>query len=146
MGLLTSLVAQRLKRLPAMWETWVRSLGQEDSLEKETASYSRPYKKWGLWEGNSGIGKKTYFYSKLFWNCFCFFLFACFSYIKNNNDAWVRSDKPCTGISFSEKLALMPQGGMNHFSVWTVYIHLLVNTLSQPRVISGLFFSKPRTP
>ena len=26
-----SLVAQRVKRLPAMWETWVQSLGQEDS-------------------------------------------------------------------------------------------------------------------
>ena len=26
-----SLLAQRLKRLPAMWETWVQSLGQEDS-------------------------------------------------------------------------------------------------------------------
>ena len=23
--------------LPAMWETWVQSLGQEDTLEKETA-------------------------------------------------------------------------------------------------------------
>ena len=29
--LLASLVAQRVKRLPAMQETWVRSLGQEDS-------------------------------------------------------------------------------------------------------------------
>ena len=29
-----SLVAQRLKRLPGMWETWVRSLGWEDPLEK----------------------------------------------------------------------------------------------------------------
>ena len=28
---LASLVAQRLKRLPAMWETWVQSLGREDS-------------------------------------------------------------------------------------------------------------------
>ena len=28
-------VAQRLKRLPAMWETWVWSLGWEDPLEKE---------------------------------------------------------------------------------------------------------------
>ena len=28
-----SLVAQRLKRLPAMWETWVQSLGREDPLE-----------------------------------------------------------------------------------------------------------------
>ena len=35
-----SLVAQRVKRLPAMWETWVRSLGWEDSLEKEMATYS----------------------------------------------------------------------------------------------------------
>ena len=35
-----SLVAQRLKRLPPMWETWVRSLGQEDPLEKEMATHS----------------------------------------------------------------------------------------------------------
>ena len=27
-------------RLPEMWETWVRSLGREDSLEKEMATYS----------------------------------------------------------------------------------------------------------
>ena len=33
-------MAQRLKRLPAMLETWVRSLGQEDPLEKETATHS----------------------------------------------------------------------------------------------------------
>ena len=35
-----SLVAQMLKRLPAMQETWVRSLGQEDPLEKEMATHS----------------------------------------------------------------------------------------------------------
>ena len=35
-----SLVAQRLKRLPAMRETWVRSLGREDPLEKEIATHS----------------------------------------------------------------------------------------------------------
>ena len=35
------LVAQRLKRLPAMRETQVRSLGQEDPLEKEMATHSR---------------------------------------------------------------------------------------------------------
>ena len=33
-------MAQRLKRLPAMQETWVRSLGQEDPLEKEIAMHS----------------------------------------------------------------------------------------------------------
>ena len=35
-----SLVAQTLKRLPAMRETQVQSLGQEDSLEKEMAIHS----------------------------------------------------------------------------------------------------------
>ena len=36
----SSLVAQRVKHLPAMQETWVRSLGQEDPLEKEMATHS----------------------------------------------------------------------------------------------------------
>ena len=36
---LGSLVAQKVKCLPAMWETWVRSLGQEDPLEKELATH-----------------------------------------------------------------------------------------------------------
>ena len=36
----TSLVAQRVKRLPTVRETWVRSLGQEDPLEKEMATHS----------------------------------------------------------------------------------------------------------
>ena len=35
-----SLVAQKVKRLPATWETWVRSLDQEDPLEKEMATHS----------------------------------------------------------------------------------------------------------
>ena len=39
-GTLQGLVARRLKRLPAMWETWVRSLGREDPLEKEMAILS----------------------------------------------------------------------------------------------------------
>ena len=37
---LASLVAQRLKRLPAMQETWVRSLDRVDPLEKEMATHS----------------------------------------------------------------------------------------------------------
>ena len=35
-----SLVAQRVKRLPTMRETWVQSLGQEDPLEKAMATHS----------------------------------------------------------------------------------------------------------
>ena len=37
---LASLVAQRLKHLPGMQETRVRSLGREDPLEKEMATHS----------------------------------------------------------------------------------------------------------
>ena len=37
---LASLVAQKVKHLPAMRETWVRSLGQEHPLEKEIATHS----------------------------------------------------------------------------------------------------------
>ena len=33
-------MAQRLKRLHAMWETWVGSLGREDPLEKGMAAHS----------------------------------------------------------------------------------------------------------
>ena len=36
----TSLVAQTVKRLPIMRETWVESLGGEDPLEKEMANHS----------------------------------------------------------------------------------------------------------
>jgi len=35
-----SLVAQRVKRLPTLWETWVQTLGREDPLEKEMATHS----------------------------------------------------------------------------------------------------------
>ena len=33
-------MAQRVKSLPAVWETRVRSLGLEDPLEKEMATHS----------------------------------------------------------------------------------------------------------
>jgi len=35
-----SLVAQLVRNLPAMWETWVESLGWEDTLEKGKATHS----------------------------------------------------------------------------------------------------------
>ena len=34
------LVAQMVKNLPAMWETWVQSLSWQDHLEKEIATHS----------------------------------------------------------------------------------------------------------
>ena len=36
----TSLVAQNVKNLSAVWETWARSLGSEDSLEEGMSTYS----------------------------------------------------------------------------------------------------------
>ena len=33
-------MAQTVKSLPAVWETWVRSLCWEDTLEKEMATHS----------------------------------------------------------------------------------------------------------
>ena len=38
--ILTSLVAQMVKRLSTIQETWVQSLGGEDPLEKEMATHS----------------------------------------------------------------------------------------------------------
>ena len=37
---INSLVAQTVKRLPTMRETWVQSLGRKDLLEKEMATHS----------------------------------------------------------------------------------------------------------
>ena len=37
---MASLVAQTVKNPPAMWETWVQSLGQEDTLEEGMATHS----------------------------------------------------------------------------------------------------------
>ena len=49
-----SQAAQRLKRLPAMRETWVRCLGREDPLEKEMATHSSILA-WRIpWTGDPG--------------------------------------------------------------------------------------------
>ena len=55
----TSLVAQLVKNLPTMQETWVRSLGWEDPLEKGKATWSGEfhgpyyiYSPWGLKESD----------------------------------------------------------------------------------------------
>ena len=39
-GYTSVLVGQMVKCLPTMWETWIRSLGREDPLEKEIATHS----------------------------------------------------------------------------------------------------------
>ena len=47
-------MAQRVKRLPAMQETWVQSLGQEDPLEKEMATHSSTLAKNIPWTEKTG--------------------------------------------------------------------------------------------
>ena len=50
-----SLVAQMVKNLPAMQETWAGSLGQEDSLEKGMATHSSVLA-WRIpWTGKPGV-------------------------------------------------------------------------------------------
>ena len=50
-----SLVAQLLKNLPAMLESWVQSLGWEDPLERKMATHSNilaweiPWTEWQSW-------------------------------------------------------------------------------------------------
>ena len=39
-SIVASLVTQLVKSLPAVWETWVRSLGQKDPMEKKMATHS----------------------------------------------------------------------------------------------------------
>ena len=47
-------MAQSVKSLPAMWESWVQSLDWEDPLEKEIATHSS-IPAWEIpWTGESG--------------------------------------------------------------------------------------------
>ena len=48
------LIAQLVKNLPAMQETWVQSLGWEDPLEEEMATHSRILAWRILWTEESG--------------------------------------------------------------------------------------------
>ena len=73
---ISSLVAQMVKNLPAVQETWVRSLGQEDPLEEEMAIHSsvlaweipctgepgRLYSPWGQKESDMTEHKHFYFH------------------------------------------------------------------------------------
>ena len=53
----SSLVAQLVKNLPTMWETWGQSLGWEDPLEKGKATYSSILT-WRIsWTGVHGVAK-----------------------------------------------------------------------------------------
>ena len=60
-----SLVAQLVRNLPAMWETWVESLGWEDPLEKAMATHSSilawksPMDREAWWATVHGVGLRV---------------------------------------------------------------------------------------
>ena len=61
LGTRASLVAQLVKNLPAMWETWVQSLGWEDPLEKGKATHSSILAwriPWTVW--STGLQSQTH--------------------------------------------------------------------------------------
>ena len=79
-------MAQMVKNLPALWETWVQSLGWEDPLEKRMATHSSIFA-WRIpWtEESGGLHKELdtterltlsifHFYSTLILMCFIPFL------------------------------------------------------------------------
>ena len=47
-------MAQTVKRLPEMWETWVRFLNWEDPLEKEMVTHSSTLAWKSLWTEDPG--------------------------------------------------------------------------------------------
>ena len=67
-----------VKRLPAMWETWVWSLGREDPLEKEMATHSSTFA-WKIpWTEEAGrlqsMGSQSWTWlSKITWCCITHF-------------------------------------------------------------------------
>ena len=63
-------MAQMVKHLPAMWETWVRSLGQEDPLKEDIATHSSilawrtPMGRGAWWATVHGVSKSQIQLSK----------------------------------------------------------------------------------
>ena len=62
------LVAQLVKNLPALWETWVQSLGWEDPLEKGTATHSSilACSPWGCKVRHDWVTLKMFWHAKHF--------------------------------------------------------------------------------
>ena len=74
---MASLVAQTVKRLPIMWETWVQSLGREDLMEKEMATHSSILA-WKIpWTEEPGVHGVIKIWTRLSDFTFTFFLSCC---------------------------------------------------------------------
>ena len=86
----SSLVAQLVKNLPAMWETWIWSLGWKDLLEKGTATHSSILAWRTPWTtkstGSPRVGRDWVMFTFILPSmaflllfCFCLHAFRCIS-------------------------------------------------------------------
>ena len=103
-------MAQRLKCLPAMWETWVQSLGWKDSLEKEMTTHSSILA-WRIpWtEEPSGLQSKGSQRVGLNWVTFTFT--CCFSLLFSgtlHSVGYTFPFLPCFSLLFFPQLFVRP--------------------------------------
>ena len=77
-----SLVAQLVKDLPAMWQTWFRSLGWEDPLEKGKATHSSimawriPLSPWGC-TGLDTTEQLHFHFQKIYMYTSIYYIYVC---------------------------------------------------------------------
>ena len=64
-------MAQLVKNLPAVWETWVQSLGREDPLEKEMATHSSILA-WRIPWKEESVGLQSMGWQRVGHNCVTF--------------------------------------------------------------------------
>ena len=105
-----SLVVQMVKNLPAMWKTWVRSLGWEDPLEKGMATHSSilawriPVDR-GAWRVRQRMESErvrhnwvTKYSTVTSWNKFCFYShfreWGLETLLKQLADKWLTGSEP----------------------------------------------------
>ena len=90
-------VAQRVKHLPVIQETWVQSLGREDPLEKEIATHfstlawkiRRSLVSYSPWDCRVTHDWATSLHSFLLWFCLSQFLSLFFFFLHSYQDAQI---------------------------------------------------------
>ena len=81
------LMAQRVKRLPTMWETQVRALGQKDPLEKEMATHSST-PAWKIPWMEKPVGYSTCGCKQLDMTDLLIFLYCHFAFLMESFETW----------------------------------------------------------
>ena len=144
---IASLVAQRLKRLPAMWETLVRSLSREDPLEKAMATHSSTLA-WRIpWTEEPGglqsMGSQRVGHNWATWLHFWLHFFVV------NVELWLLGMWVVSGIGWEGEIAKNMRkiwGMMNMFTTWIVvmvvwvYICQSVSSLAHVKTYQSIHF------